>query len=505
MRLYEKKKFFLTNTMSGKREEFKPAQPPKVSYYSCGPTVYGALHIGNARALIYADWMFRWLKHIGYEVNFVRNYTDVDDKIINRANQEKISPTEVSEKYIEYCETDMKLLGLLPPVKTALVTESIADIIKTVEKIIANGHGYVVNGEVFFSVNSFKGYGKLSGKNVDELEAGARVEIDAKKKHPADFSLWKPHKPGEPFWESPWSKGRPGWHIECSAMVMRWLGETIDLHHGGQDLIFPHHENEIAQSEAATGKPFCAHWTHHAFLTAGNEKMSKSLGNILTTREFIEKYGPELLKFIYLSFHHRSSVPYTQETMSQSLHELERFYRAKSWALDAAEASVQAAANGESFKALVGGSAKLFERIEDEMFMDLNTPGAMGQLFSFIRDINRAETQAAGKPGLIAPSSTERQTVAREFLELIEKKLFPLWNVFHGDPKAALERIEATRRTMLGVQMPSDDELRQLLVDRAAARQAKDFKRADEIRAKFDQYALVIVDTPQGSSWKAKS
>lgn len=504
MRLYEKKKFVLTNSLSGKREEFKPAHPPKVSFYSCGPTVYGALHIGNARALIVADLFYRWLKHIGYDVNFVRNYTDVDDKIITRANEEKISSDEVSKKYIDYCETDMKLLGLQKPVRTVLVTESIAEIIQTIQKIIERGHGYVVDGEVLFSVKSFAAYGKLSGKNVDDLEAGARVEVDAKKKHPADFSLWKPHKPGEPYWDSPWSKGRPGWHIECSAMVMRWLGDTIDLHHGGQDLIFPHHENEIAQSEAASGKPFCSHWVHHAFLTAGNEKMSKSLGNILTIREFVEKYSAELLNFIYLSFHHRSTVPYTQEMLAQALGELERVYLAKKWAVEAACAS--GTAKGEAFKTLAGKSAELFEKIEDDMMMDLNTPGAMGQLFSFIRDINRVETQAAGKPGLAAPASEERALVAREFLELIEKKLHPLWNVFNEEPGAMLKRIEDIRRAMSGVTgIPGDEELKKLLEDRAEARKTKNFKRADEIRAQFDSYGLVIVDSPQGSSWKVKA
>ncbi|MBI3543935.1 MAG: cysteine--tRNA ligase, partial [Deltaproteobacteria bacterium] len=324
--LHPNKKFILTNTTTRKREEFKPASPPKVTFYSCGPTVYGPIHIGNARALVVADLMHRWLKHIGYEVNFVRNYTDVDDKIIDRANKDKVDSLVISEKYIEYTDTDMKLLGLQPPTKVVKVTDSMPEIIAIIQKIIARGHAYVVNGEVFFSIESFKGYGKLSHRNVEDLIAGARVEIDSKKKNPMDFSLWKPHKPGEPSWESPWGKGRPGWHIECSAMAGRWLGETLDLHHGGMDLMFPHHENEIAQSEAATGKPFCNHWMHHAFITSGNEKMSKSLGNILPCRDFIEKFGAELLKFIFVSFHFRSELPYTEETLGQSMGELERVY-----------------------------------------------------------------------------------------------------------------------------------------------------------------------------------
>ncbi|HRK02168.1 MAG TPA: cysteine--tRNA ligase, partial [Oligoflexia bacterium] len=282
-----KKVFRLTNTQSGKREEFRPQDGRKVTFYSCGPTVYGPLHIGNARQLIFADWVFRWLKHIGYDVNFVRNYTDVDDKIIDRAAKEGVSSLQIAEQYIEYCETDIRALKLLPPTKTVRVTDTIPEIIAMIEQILERGHAYVVDGEVLFSIDSFPNYGKLSGKKTEDLLAGARVEVRSMKRNPLDFSLWKPRKKentAEPFWPSPWGEGRPGWHIECSAMASRWLGVTIDLHHGGQDLVFPHHENEIAQSEAASGKLFCRHWIHHAFLTSGNEKMSKSLGNIFSIR-----------------------------------------------------------------------------------------------------------------------------------------------------------------------------------------------------------------------------
>lgn len=501
----QNRKFVLTNSMTGKREEFKPQNPPKVTFYSCGPTVYGPLHIGNARALLYADFLFRWMKHVGFDVNFVRNYTDVDDKIIVRANSEGIPASEVSEKYIEYCETDIKLLGLQSPTRTVKVTESMPDIVQMIAKIIDRGHAYVVDGEVLFSIESFPSYGKLSGKKVEDLQAGARVEVDRKKRNPMDFSLWKPAKPGEPFWESPWGKGRPGWHIECSAMVGRWLGETIDLHHGGQDLMFPHHENEIAQSEAASGKTFCSHWVHHAFLTSGNEKMSKSLGNILTIRDFISKYGAELLRFMYISFHYRSGVPYTEETLTQLLNELERVYLAKKWAMEASGQPIAHEGKGTPWTALLGRARELFHQIEDELYADLNTPGAMGQLFAYIREVNRVESQAAGKPGVVAPQSAERREVAVEFLALLEQRVHPILNVFGEDPQTMLKQIENIRRSRSSAaESLSDDDIRDFIRQRAEARKNKDFKRADEIRIELDSKGIILVDSPQGTTWKFK-
>ncbi len=496
--------FVLTNTLSGKREPFKTQTPGKVLYYTCGPTVYGPLHIGNMRALVVGDLLFRWLKHLGYEVNFVRNYTDVDDKIINRAIEEKTSAHEVSQKYIEYCDTDLKLLGLQTPTKTVLVTDSMPDIIKIIEKIIANGKGYVVDGEVLFSIEAFPGYGKLSGKNVEDLVAGSRVAVDSKKKNPADFSLWKPAKPGEPFWESPWGKGRPGWHIECSAMISHWLGETIDLHHGGQDLIFPHHENEIAQSEAATGKTFCNHWVHHAFITAGNEKMSKSLGNILPTRKFIEVYGAELLRFIFVSFQYRSELPYTEAMLAQALGELERIYLAKKWARQAADAPLSHDGKGAMWQPLIGKSREVFSKMEDELLSDLNSPGALGHLFSLIRELNRVEAEAAGRAATPAASSAERKEVAREFLHLLEGQIHPLLNVFAEEPQALLDKIEVIRRAKQKNGL-SDGEINAMIQSRLDARKMKDFKKADDIRVALEAQGIVLLDSPQGTTWKAKS
>ncbi|MEW6056735.1 MAG: cysteine--tRNA ligase [Bdellovibrionota bacterium] len=510
-RRYEEKAFYLTNSLTGKREEFRPAAPPRVTYYSCGPTVYGPLHIGNARALVVGELIFRWLKHIGYDVNFVRNYTDVDDKIINRANEEKTTADEIADRYIAYCEEDLRLLALQKPVKTVRVRDTIPEIIQLIERIIARGHAYIVDGEVLYSIESFSTYGKLSGKNVEDLQAGARVEVDKKKRNPMDFSLWKPQKAGEPGWDSPWGKGRPGWHIECSAMVWRWLGETIDIHHGGQDLMFPHHENEIAQSEGATGKTFCRHWVHHAFLTSGNEKMSKSLGNILTIREFIERYSAEVLRFIFASFQYRSSIPYTQAMMSQALGELERIYLAKQWAVNAAAQALPPGshATDKEWTPLVAKANAVYQAIEEEMFNDLNTPGALGHLFAFVRELNRTEVQAAGKPGMRAPASPVRAQVAREFLELLEKRVQPLLNVFAENPETVLAKIQAIRLTNLGSSqadgLPSEEEIQKFIQERNEARKNKDFKRADEIRELLDSRGIVLVDSVQGTMWRAKT
>ncbi len=506
MVLFEQKKFVLTNSQTGKREEFKPQKSPNVSFYSCGPTVYGPLHIGNARALITADLLFRWLTHIGYKANFVRNYTDVDDKIINRAKEEKITSDEVAQKYIDYCEEDIRMLGLLKPTKTVRVTESMNEIYSLIQKIIDQKHAYVVPvkvtssenaEEVFFSIESFPTYGKLSGRKVEELVAGARVEVDETKKNPLDFSLWKPAKKDEPYWDSPWGKGRPGWHIECSAMAGKWLGETIDLHHGGQDLIFPHHENEIAQSEAATGKTFCRHWVHNAFVTMGKDKMSKSLGNIITIRQFLNDYGAEVMKYMYFSHHYRSQVELTESLILKVCDELERIYTIKKWA----ENSLNQSANkseSKIFKSLLGKSEEIFTQIESEMFSDLNSPGAMGHLFTFIRELNRAESQESD-------INLEKQKVAKEVLTLFVEKLFKISGLFNENSEKMLTQINLIRKKLnnstAGI---SDEQIQALLDERKNARNSKNFARADEIRKELDAKGIVIIDSPSGTTWKYK-
>ncbi|KAF0121035.1 MAG: cysteinyl-tRNA synthetase, partial [bacterium] len=288
------------NTLTKSKEDFEPLQKGKVGMYACGVTVYDLCHIGHARSTIVFDIIFRYLRHKGYEVTYVRNFTDVDDKIINRAGSEKVSYQEISERYIEEFNKDMQLLGIAPPTIEPKATDHIPDMIKTIEKLIENGYAYRIEDDVFFSVSKFQGYGRLSGRTIEEMHAGARVEIDERKENPMDFALWKASKPGEPSWDSPWGKGRPGWHIECSSMSQKYLGETFDIHGGGKDLIFPHHENEIAQSEGATGKPFVKYWVHNGFVNIDKEKMSKSLGNFFTIKEILERYHPEVIRLFLL-------------------------------------------------------------------------------------------------------------------------------------------------------------------------------------------------------------
>ncbi|MBI2605170.1 MAG: class I tRNA ligase family protein, partial [Deltaproteobacteria bacterium] len=405
---------------------------------------------------------------------------------------------------------------------------------------------------------SFKSYGKLSGRNVDELQAGARVEIDRKKRSPLDFALWKPYRPvapsgaqrveppgspgaeppgspgaeppgspgveppgspkSEPHWDSPWGPGRPGWHIECSAMAGRLLGKTIDIHHGGQDLIFPHHENEIAQSEAATGATFCRHWVHHAFMTMGQEKMSKSLGNIFMIGDFVAKYGAETLKYIYVSHHYRSVVDFSEELILKALDELERVYFAKRWAQLAAVEMEGVTEKNLPRDPVVRKWAELRAKIEscmaaveEEMFSDLNTPGALGQLFTLIREINRTEQEAAGKPGKMAPSNDERLAAAGAFTALIDLRVSPLLNVFGEDAESMLRHLDRVRgeinRARAGEAAGAaltDDEIRKRIEARAAARKDRDFKRADGIREELDAKGILLVDGPQGTTWKNK-
>ena len=506
---YQNKSLKLTNTLGGKKSEFRPKDPKQVLFYSCGPTVYGPLHIGNARALYTADTLFRWLKYMGYGVNYVRNYTDIDDKILARAKDEGSTLAAVGQKYLDYCETDMKLMKLDQPTKTVRVTESVPDIIAIIEKLIARGHAYVVGGEVFYAISTFSGYGKLSGKNPEELQAGVRIEVDGRKKNPLDFSLWKPAKTGEPSWSSPWGEGRPGWHIECSAMILRWLGESIDIHHGGQDLIFPHHENEIAQTEGATGHEFCGHWVHNGFLTISREKMSKSLGNILEIRQFIETYGAEVLKYLFVKHHYRAGFDFNDSALEELLGELERIYLAKRWARSVvAQGPAHSASAPEGFGPLVAHVQNAYTSFENEIFNDLNSPGALGAVFSLVREINRTEAHTGGR------ASEARTQVAQGLFEILEGGFQKVFNVFGEHEDAMLAQIEAirrhrseqrlTREGAAGAGLPTDAEIQALIAERKAARGQKDFKRSDEIRDDLAARGIVLLDAPTGTTWKTK-
>lgn len=316
------------NTLTSGKEEFVPLRPGKVGMYVCGVTVYDYSHIGHARANVVFDVICRYLRFLGYDVTYVRNYTDIDDKIINRANADGVPYNVISERFITEFDHDMAQLGLELPTFQPKATEHVADIIDLVARLIDKGHAYAAGGDVYFCVEKFATYLKLSGRNLEEMQAGARIEVDEKKRHPMDFALWKEAKPGEPFWESPWGKGRPGWHIECSAMSIRYLGETFDIHGGGKDLIFPHHENEIAQSEAATGRPFVRYWLHNGFVNINAEKMSKSLGNFFTIREVLERYDSEVLRFFLISAHYRSPLDFSDQNLTEAESGMERIYSA---------------------------------------------------------------------------------------------------------------------------------------------------------------------------------
>ena len=498
------KSIYLTNSKTHKRELFKPITPGKVLMYSCGPTVYSFIHIGNLRAALTADLFYRVFKRFGYNVNYVRNYTDVDDKIIKRANEEKVSCDEITRKFITEVEKDYALAGMMEPTHKVKVTEHLPEIIKMVEDIIKNGKAYAVDGEVFFSIDSFPAYGQLSGKTLEDLRAGERVEVNTKKKNPGDFSLWKPAKPGEPSWDSPWGKGRPGWHIECSAMACKWLGPQMDLHHGGEDLIFPHHENEIAQTEAATGKhPYVATWVHNAFLNFDGEKMSKSLGNVMNARDFLANYGGELARMIFLGVHYRSPFNFNSALLDQSLANLERLYEAKKSAevVRAKKIALPDPMAEQVWGGFMIDCDRARNAILDHYANDLNTAGALSEIFTLTREWNRcsAEPNATNTPAAII--------AANEFIKVIEEEIGSVIGVGKLSSDQALIQFQAIRLKRSqneGKATLSDSEIEALIEERKNARAQKNFKRSDEVRDELLAKGVEIKDSPQGTTWVRK-
>lgn len=504
---------YLTNSKTHKKELFQPLVPGKVKMYSCGPTVYGFIHIGNLRAALTADLFFRFFKRFGYEVNYVRNYTDVDDKIIKRANEEKVSCDEVTKRFIAEVEKDYALAGMEAPTHKTLVTEHMPEIIRMVEDIIKNGKAYTVADstgldpnakEVFFSIESFPTYGELSGKTLEDLRAGERVEVNTKKKSPADFSLWKPAKAGEPSWDSPWGKGRPGWHIECSAMACKWLGPQMDIHHGGEDLIFPHHENEIAQTEAATGKhPYVNTWIHNAFLNFDGEKMSKSLGNVMNARDFLASYGGELARMIFLGVHYRSPFDFNSTLVDQSVANLERIYEAKKAAEIVREKKILHP--DPKAEQVWGGFMIDCDRtrtaILNHYANDLNTSGALSELFTLVREWNRCAAE---------PNATNTSTAiiaANEFIKVIEEEIGSVIGVGKLSAAKALSQLQEVRLKRAqneGKATLSDSEIEALIQERKEARAAKNFKRSDEVRDELLAKGVEIKDSPQGTTWVRK-
>lgn len=467
------------NNLIRKKETFKTIEPGKVKFYSCGPTTYDFLHIGNARALVVGDLFHRVLKAFGYDVTFVRNFTDVDDKIIERAHKEGRGAIEHAALFVEECKIDMESLGMQPATHTPKVSETMPEIIEMIQDIINNGKGYVVDGEVFFEVPKFAEYGKLSKKDLDSLQHGVRVEVDSKKRNPADFVLWKPAKDGEPSWDSPWGKGRPGWHIECSAMAKKFLGPTLDLHHGGVDLMFPHHENEIAQSEAANNCPFCNTWAHNEFLNFGSEKMSKSLGNVVKIRDFVNMYGGQVLRHVLLSVHYRARLEWSEEVITRAIEEIKRIHEfvidVRTWNSDI---------SGEVDNEV----NKLFDKFKYELTNDFNSAGAMGHFFSMIRYVK-------GKK-----DSITKETLAR-VLEVINFVADSLGLVAR-DPQAVLAKLEELERANINVEVDAS-WVEGLIEERKVAKASKNWARADEIRKELAAKRVILKDNPDGSTeWK---
>jgi cysteinyl-tRNA synthetase len=495
----------LTNTLTGKKETLETFKPGQLSLYSCGPTVYGLIHIGNLRGGLTADMFYKYFQRVGYDVTYVRNYTDVDDKIITRSREEGMSPEALAQKYTIEVEKDYAVAGMAEPTHKTTVTTHIAEIISMIEKIIEEGKAYVADdGEVLFSIAAFPTYGKLSHKKIDDLVAGIRVEVSQKKRNPLDFTLWKPAKPGEPNWDSPWGKGRPGWHIECSAMATKWLGDQIDVHHGGEDLIFPHHENEIAQTEGATGKdPFVRYWLHHAFLTISKEKMSKSIGNVFNARDFLTQFSGEIARYMLLSVHYRSMIDFGTDTIEQALMGLHRIYEAKARAMrllggGRARADIRAEGAWGSFLASCETART---EIDANFAHDFNTPGVLGALFSLIRDFNRTlqEPLAQATPAAVLG--------AQELIRVMEEDVGGVLGIGRSHPEKVLEditRIRLAQTAQAGGSLPTEKEILEAIQQRVDARKAKDFVRADVIRKELESKGVLIKDGPQGTSWQYK-
>jgi len=487
------------NTLTQKKGEFEPLHPGEVRMYVCGVTVYDRCHIGHGRAAVVFDAIFRYLKYKGYRVTYVRNITDVDDKIINKANQEKIEARLIAERYIREFHEDMELLDVAPPTYEPKATEHIDDIIAMIKELIDRGYAYEVNGKVFFSVSQFKPYGRLSHKRVEELMAGTRFEPDEDKRDVPDFALWKPVKPKEPSWPSPWGPGRPGWHIECSVMSTKYLGETFDIHGGGRDLVFPHHENEIAQSEAATGKTFVRWFVHNGFVTHEGVKMAKSLGNIIPIREVVEETDRETVRLLLLSHHYRSPVDFSRKALSEASENMDRFYllleeiqnriKVSSPPQELTEAMLANISPGE--KTSLEPLLNFRERFEEAMDDDFNTALAIGQIYDMARVLNRILRHPGENPAL----DLSLLAMGRDYLETQGAVL----GLFQFQPGAYLggKRKKGLKRVSL-----DESEISRLVRERELAREAKDWKRADEIRENLATHNIILEDGPDGTRWR---
>ncbi len=483
------------NTLSGKEEEFTPLNPGKVNMYVCGVTVYDRSHVGHARAQVTFDVIYRYLRFLGYEVTFVRNFTDIDDRIISRANERGISFQELAEQYIREFTEDMQLLRCLSPTHEPRATQHISGMIGLIQELEEKGLAYAIDGDVYFVVEQFLGYGKLSHRRLEEMMAGARIEVDERKRHPMDFALWKASKPGEPWWESPWGEGRPGWHIECSVMSTQYLGQPFDIHGGGSDLIFPHHENEIAQSEGAKGRALARYWLHNGMVTLEQEKMSKSVGNILTIREAMDKVAPEVLRFFLLSGHYRGPLDFSEQRLQEAGKGLTRIYETLARVDEALGGQLSFASQPSGFGAQ---GSPLITSFCEAMDNDFNTTRALGVIFETIRDLNR-RLDSGEKGG--RPRRGEPPSALAEFRQDLVQ-IASVLGIMDEEPTAFLEETRRRGRERSGL---AQEEIESLIAERVAARKAKDFQRADAIRAQLGQRGIVLQDTPQGTVWTVEA
>jgi cysteinyl-tRNA synthetase len=483
------------NTFTHSKEIFEPLTPGYVRMYVCGITAYDRCHIGHARSAVVFDAVLRYLRYRGFEVNFIRNFTDIDDKIIHRAAKEGISPESLAKREIEHFYSDMDALGVLRATVEPKATEHIQAIIELIQILINKGHAYVSDSDVYFSVRSFASYGALSRRDIEEMRAGARIAIGEKKQDPLDFALWKAAKPGEPEWNSPWGPGRPGWHIECSAMSMKYLGPTLDIHGGGMDLIFPHHENERAQSEAATGKTFVRFWMHNGFVTIRSEKMSKSLGNFVTIQDILNRYHPDVLRLFLLSKHYRSPLDYSPEALTETTSALDRCYTALSEAEHLSNKPVkkQRPLSNDALQA-IDVLNHLHDRFEQAMDDDFNTAQALGHLFEGVRALNRLNQEAEKRPSaLLLEPLKAGVKVIQQYAGVL--------GLLHSDPNVYLRKRNLEALKLAGM---SESELLRSIQERSRAREKKDWATADMIRKRLEVKGIILQDGSDGTSWKMK-
>lgn len=471
------------NTLTRDKEVFEPISAGRVNMYVCGPTVYDACHIGHARSIVVFDVIVRYLRECGYRTTYIRNFTDIDDKIIRRARELDEKPADLAEKYIREFYEDMEALNVMRADREPRVTEHIDSIVGIITQLIQNGLAYEIDGDVYFAVEKFKGYGKLSGRRPEDMMAGARVEVDTRKQNPLDFALWKSAKPGEPYWESPWGRGRPGWHIECSAMSREFLGETFDIHGGGEDLIFPHHENEIAQSEGASGKPLAKYWIHNGFVKINQEKMSKSLGNFLMIKEVVKKWHPEAVRLFLLSKHYRSPIDFSEAAMAETAAGLDRLYTL----LERLETAI-----GPPAEAKTAPGGRYWKDFCTALDDDFNTARGIAVLFDAVRSTNRGLDQATSPipTALASKLSAERDTIL---------KIGGVLGIFRETPEVYFQKQRAGNLARKDIDAADIDRL---VAERSSARKNKNWAKADEIRDRLLAMNITLEDRPDGTIWK---